>query len=207
MKQLANYSTSLAANPPKISPQRLRFVAEHVSLLLGSFRKGEAENPEVYVSAITRIFDAYPEHVISFVTDPLTGLPGKTDWLPTPREVREACDARLTALSEATAREIEWRARADAGRRQIVERERAEAERVVRPSYAELLAKHGDGFGLKPSEDQDGKAVERRREWIIRGNEKLFARECEAAGVDPSTVAVSPELAAKLRNEMAEAAE
>lgn len=39
-----------------------------------------------------RVLSAYPIDVVDRVVDPLTGLPGRMDWLPTVREVRKACE-------------------------------------------------------------------------------------------------------------------
>jgi hypothetical protein len=59
--------------------------------LFGCFRKGEANDPEVYVLAIISILQEYSEEVVEHVTSPLTGLPRKIDFLPTVHEIDKAC--------------------------------------------------------------------------------------------------------------------
>lgn len=77
---------------PKLptSPEYLRAA----KLLLGCSRTGEANDPEVYVSAVIKVLSAYPLDVVQRVVDPLTGLPGQLNWLPTVREIREACEEK-----------------------------------------------------------------------------------------------------------------
>jgi hypothetical protein len=38
--------------------------------------------------------------VIDFITDPRTGLPSSSQWLPSVYEVRKACDERMDHLSK-----------------------------------------------------------------------------------------------------------
>src|ERR1043166_4929526 len=68
------------------------YAAQRARLLLGCYRTGDANDPETYVAAITAILARYPEEVITTVTHPATGLPSKKSWLPTVKEVRDACD-------------------------------------------------------------------------------------------------------------------
>jgi hypothetical protein len=74
--------------PNRCSP---KFAAEKARLLFGCFRKGEANDPEIYVLAIIAILQEYSEEVVERVTSPLTGLPRRIDFLPTVREVDRAC--------------------------------------------------------------------------------------------------------------------
>ena len=62
--------------------------------MFGCFRKGEANDPEIYVAAIIRILQEFSEEVVEHVTSPITGLPRQIDFLPTLREVDQACKAR-----------------------------------------------------------------------------------------------------------------
>ena len=70
-------------------------VARCVEILIGCYRKGEADNPEVYTTALAAILEGYPESVVRFVTDPRTGLPGRSNWLPTIAEARGACETAM----------------------------------------------------------------------------------------------------------------
>jgi hypothetical protein len=70
-----------------------KYAAERARLLLGCYRKGDANDPDTYVAAITATLARYPEDVIRDVTHPATGLPIQKDFLPTVREVYLACEA------------------------------------------------------------------------------------------------------------------
>lgn len=80
------------------------YAAARARLLFGSYRKGEANDPDTYVAAITAVLSKYPEDVIRAVTHPAEGLPVKTDFLPTVKEVRQACEELISPRREAAAR-------------------------------------------------------------------------------------------------------
>jgi hypothetical protein len=93
--------------------------------LLGCYRRGDAEDPEVYVAAITATLACFPPHVIEQVTCPLKGLPSRLKFLPSVAEVRGACQDVI----DDEEREIEWQRRRAEERRQEEERMRHEAAR------------------------------------------------------------------------------
>lgn len=66
--------------------------ASRTALLFGCYRKGDANDPEIYTMAIAATLAEYQKEVIEYVTDPRTGLPARLKWLPTVAEVREACE-------------------------------------------------------------------------------------------------------------------
>jgi hypothetical protein len=117
------------------------YAAERASLLLGCYRTGEANDPETYVTAIMAVLARYPEQVITDVTHPATGLPKKKSWLPTVKEVFDACEeavefsvqhaARLKRIQE----QMEARAREDRGEK---------------PTMAQLKARFGETWGISP---------------------------------------------------------
>jgi hypothetical protein len=75
-----------------------QFVAQRTRMLFGSYRKGEAADPEVFVSSVAAVLARYPDDIVRAVTDPFNGLPSEGDWLPTIREVREACERRMAPI-------------------------------------------------------------------------------------------------------------
>lgn len=79
-------------------------VGDCTRILIGCFRSGDAADPEVYVTAVGAVLSRYPEDVVRQVTDPVRGLPGRSKWLPTVSEVREACEALMRPRVEAEAR-------------------------------------------------------------------------------------------------------
>lgn len=56
------------------------------------FRTGDAHDPQVFLTAIVTVMTHYPVDVVAEVCDPYRGIPGKQNWIPTPFEVRKACD-------------------------------------------------------------------------------------------------------------------
>src|SRR5258706_8668910 len=80
------------------------YAAGRAKLLLGCYRTGDANDPETYVAAITAILARYPEEGITTVTHPATGLPSKKTWLPSVKEVADACDEALEFTKQHEAR-------------------------------------------------------------------------------------------------------
>ena len=60
--------------------------------MFGCYRKAEASDPEVYAAATAAVLSEYSRDIIEYITDPRSGLPSKSQWLPSVYEVRRACD-------------------------------------------------------------------------------------------------------------------
>ena len=67
--------------------------------MFGCYRKGDANDPETYVAAVTVVLAEYSEETIRRVTDPRTGLPRTNKFMPNPAEVAEACDAATKTIA------------------------------------------------------------------------------------------------------------
>jgi hypothetical protein len=93
----------MSENDPS-RPCSLSVAAERTKIMLGCFRKGEANDAEVYVTAIAAMLTDYPEAIVRDVTDPVRGIPSETNWLPTLYELRAACDRRMKPIREAAAK-------------------------------------------------------------------------------------------------------
>lgn len=100
------------------------YAAKRARLLFGCYRKGDANDPETYVAAITAVLSRYEESVIRAVTHPAKGLPIRTNFLPTVKEVFEACEALDEPRREAEARKKRIE-------KQLAEREESEAKNPV----------------------------------------------------------------------------
>lgn len=120
------------------------YAAMRAKILLGCYRTGEANDPETYVAAITAILARYPQEVITAVTHPASGLPSKKNWLPTVKEVADACD-------EAHAPILQNELRLKRIKEQLEARERE--ERGERPTYAQLKEKYGRNWGIEDPEE------------------------------------------------------
>ena len=93
-----------------ISTDHLIFAAQRAKLLFGCYRKGDANDPETYTAAVMAILAEYPKEVIHYVTDPRTGIPRKSKFMPNPAEVSEACDAaKLTLRAEEQLANSGWK--------------------------------------------------------------------------------------------------
>lgn len=68
-------------------------------LMYGCYRKDDASNPEVFLTAASAILAEYSDEVIRYVTDPRTGLPSNLKWPPQASEVREACKSHASYLA------------------------------------------------------------------------------------------------------------
>lgn len=121
------------------------YAAARAKLLLGCYRTGEANDPETYVAAVTAVLAHYPEEVITNVTHPVTGLPSKKSWLPTVKEVSDAC----AEVAEPIARE-EMRLKQIKDQLEAREME----ARGERPTLKQMKARHGDNWGLTSLDDK-----------------------------------------------------
>lgn len=123
---------------PKCSAE---LAAKRTRILLGCYRKGDCEDPEVYVPAVASVLARYSPRVVQLVTDPADGLPSRSDWLPTVREVRAACEAEAAKQYQLEARNNPPRLPAPEKPVSPEERERAVAnwERIKQEIFAKNL--------------------------------------------------------------------
>jgi hypothetical protein len=62
-------------------------------MLFGCYRKGDANDPEIYAAAIAATLSDFTREVVDYAVDPRTGIASKVKFLPTVAEVREFCQA------------------------------------------------------------------------------------------------------------------
>lgn len=120
---------------------KLEEVKKRAAYMLGCYRRGDANDPEVYATAIIGTLMCFPIEVVREVTDPVFGMPARFKWLPTIAEVREESEAifskRMAAVAQANRIDRQLAERAQFEREQTVER----AERLT---YEQLKEKYGD---------------------------------------------------------------
>src|SRR5262245_14239449 len=114
--------------------------ATKAQTLFGCFRKGDANNPDIYAAAVAAALTCYPPEVVTRVCDPRTGLPARCDFLPTVREIHAACQELVQRTAQANRRDEQVR-------QQIAEQREIEERRRVAPTRAELEAKLGRPIG------------------------------------------------------------
>lgn len=95
------------------------------------------------MAAITAVLARFPEEVITSVTHPVSGLPSKKSWLPTVKEVSDACDEIMEPI-------VQHAARLKRIKEQLEMRERQ--DRGEKPTLAQLTEKYGENWGLTPRE-------------------------------------------------------
>jgi hypothetical protein len=186
LEKIAVSLPRLAASP-SISPERATWITAQVNLFFGSFRRADADNPEVFTVGCARLFADYAPEIVAHVVDPLTGLPGKSEWLPSLRAVKAALDERHAELAQRDRLET-------AERQQLADRAR-DADRSNRPTFDDLRARHGQNWGLTTVEPDDT-ARNRALALVAAANARLLQR----AGVEAGPgIAVSLALARSLQ--------
>ena len=79
------------------SMEAMKLAMYHAKLILGSYRADQANDPEIYVTAISHLLSRYPKDIGARLTDPKDGVAGKYKWLPSVSEVREEAEALIEA--------------------------------------------------------------------------------------------------------------
>ena len=153
-------------------------------ILLGCYRTGDANDPETYVAAIAAILARYPEDVMTSVTHPATGLPSKKSWLPTVKEVVDACNETIEFA-------VQHEARLKRIKEQMEMRERE--DRGEKPTLEQLKEKYGPNWGIgrpDPAIDRAANAAENKAE-MIRQQARVHAEYAAVGLLPPSPFALS----------------
>lgn len=132
------------------------------TILYGSYRRDDAADVEVLMSAAIAVLAEYPPECIRHVTDPRTGIQSNTyvsidprtkqevrgrfqSFPPNPGELQEACEAYMAPIRRREYRERQEREQAERTAKACAE----EAARRNRPTLAELQAKYGMGGDIR----------------------------------------------------------
>ncbi len=175
------------------SADKAEFATERARLLLGQFRRGEANDPATFIASIAAILARHSPEIVIELTDPRTGLAAKTDWLPTVKEVNEACES-LAAIAVA-------RRKSDAVRTDTLERRAEEFARRDRPTLEQLRETYGPNFGLNKIVREYGERHQRRAARVEAALHSSILAEYAARGLEPvyaGDMVVSLELAERL---------
>lgn len=101
--------------------------------MLGCYRTGDANDPEVYITGVLAVLSCYDLDVVDQVVHPMSGLPGRVKWLPTIAEVKSACEE----IQGPWRRAQEWHERT---RLQLAERKQQESLPPPKQSYEDFKA-------------------------------------------------------------------
>ncbi len=154
-------------------------------ILLGCYRTGDANDPETYVAAVTAVLAHYQEEVITEVTHPVTGLPSKKGWLPTVKEVSEACAAVAEPIARNEERLKQIKAQMEA---------REMEARGERPTIDQMKSRYGENWGMtaiRGEKTNDVKAEETKVA-LEQARERVRFEYEQLGMVPPSKFALSP---------------
>jgi hypothetical protein len=68
--------------------------SEAAARLIGFYPTINASEPKVYAAGLVQLFSRYPEHLVAEAIDPVNGLPGECDYLPTIAKVKAFLEPR-----------------------------------------------------------------------------------------------------------------
>jgi hypothetical protein len=68
--------------------------SEAAARLIEYYPTIQASNPQTYAAGLVQLFSRYPEHLIAEAIDPVNGLPGECDYLPTIAKVKAFLEPR-----------------------------------------------------------------------------------------------------------------
>lgn len=74
--------------------EALQMAAEAAERLIGFYPTIQASDPKVYAAGLVQLFSQYPEHLVAAAIDPVHGLPGECDYLPTIAKVKAFLEPR-----------------------------------------------------------------------------------------------------------------
>lgn len=168
------------------------------TVLFGCYRKGDAEDPEVYLRAAVAVLRGYPESIVKAACDPVGGLPSRSQFLPTIYEIGSECERRMKPLRDQQARlhrEATDEKPREIGREEAAQRRAFIADWRERQAVQMAHAAARDA-GSKVHELDARKIKGELREIVVKANEKHLANLAERYRADP--VKASPRLLAIL---------
>src|SRR3990167_2092890 len=91
-----------STNASESLTNRELYAAARAKLLFGGYRRGDANDPDIYVASIAAVLACYGEDIIREVTDPRSGISTVTDFgqlhkdftafMPNSGELKAYCD-------------------------------------------------------------------------------------------------------------------
>jgi hypothetical protein len=95
LMSVAEAESVIDAYADEARPCGPEFAAQRARILLGCYPRGQAEDPDTYVMALSAVLSEFPEVVVRFVTDPRSGIPRTQKFLPAVAEIATACQCEL----------------------------------------------------------------------------------------------------------------
>lgn len=88
-------ATSQNGSEPSTTAKRLAYATTRAEVLFGCYRRGDANDPDRYVTSIAAVLTLYDEDLIRQVTDPRTGISTTEKFrafMPNSGELKAYCD-------------------------------------------------------------------------------------------------------------------
>lgn len=89
-------TTSSTESQDSMIQHRAIYAAQRAKTLFGSYRRGDANDPDAYVAAIAAVLSCYEAEIIREATDPRTGISATEKFaafMPNAGELKQFCDA------------------------------------------------------------------------------------------------------------------
>jgi hypothetical protein len=89
------HTTSSQNSKRSMPPHQVAYAAERARILFGSYRRGDANDPDTYVMAVASVLSNYETTLIREVTDPNTGIQITerfATFMPNAGELKRYCD-------------------------------------------------------------------------------------------------------------------
>lgn len=172
---------------------------EAVQTLVEAYPNGGANGGDGYIGSLASVLCQYPRLVSVRCADPLRGVSRETKFLPTVADLVVFCERETAPLRRDCAREDRISA-------QLAARNEGppHSESLLEKTHAWLDRRDPDAVELTSIGDQtlaSRKAA--TLDQIKDANNRVFARDCERAGIDP-TRGVSPSLLKALEEKRSE---
>jgi hypothetical protein len=181
-----------------------------VRAMLRNYPNGGAQAGGGYIGGLAAVLFEYPRIVATRSSDPVHGVPREVKFLPTPADVIAWCERETASLRRPVDLDDRFAGHARASKERAEEAAKLERDRVLRPTLKQMQDQYGPNWGITTGGDGVSPEVKAKQmAEIARANRIIFERECQAAGMNPNSVA-SPELTSiinKTRPVRTEAAE
>lgn len=93
---MADQSSPPSTARPTSSEQETRaeWITRRARMIFSAYRKDDFADPDSFLIQMSMVLEKYPDQVVSYVTDPLTGIQSRSKFPPVLAEIKELCDDR-----------------------------------------------------------------------------------------------------------------
>lgn len=119
-----------------------------MKLLFSAYRLDQYSDPDGFMAQAAVVLSGYVPEIVTYITDPRTGIQRTQKFPPTISEITDACEARTAALAREKSLE-EWRERKRRTDELKAQGIKVQERRAGTFTYAEFL-KHCEKNNLNP---------------------------------------------------------